>query len=166
MTMNKPVRKVELPGESSGLDKGALVCDLLMLGIFLWNQIRYGMDMLFLIIPLTLVGAYLLLFCVFAETYCFAETALEIQHRFRKTVAIPYDCVFNFEASAHDSFINILQSNKVKVYYTQGKGKKTIVCMPRDVETFVETLKWNCAEFHEDHKDVSKLEVFFNHNKE
>lgn len=159
---NHSIRKIKLPGESSHLDKGTLACDLIMLGIFLWNQICYGMDMMFLIIPLALLGTYLLLFCVYPEEYCFADTGLEVHHKFRKTVVIPYDAVFNYEASSHDSFINILQSNKVKVYYAQARQKRMIQCLPRDVESFVEALKWNCAEFHEDKQEKSKLEVFFN----
>ena len=111
----RSIRRITLPGESSLLDKGALTCDLVMLGIFLWNQIRYGMDMLFLIIPLVLLGIYLLLFCVYPEEYFFTDAGLEVHHKFRKMVVIPYDAVFNYEASSHDSFINILQNNKVKV---------------------------------------------------
>lgn len=162
---NHPIRKIAIQGESSFLDKGAFVCDLVMLGVFLWNQIRYGMDMLFLIIPLALLGTYLLLFCVYPEEYRFTDAGLEVHHKFRKMVVIPYDAVFNYEASSHDSFINILQNNKVKVYYTQEKQKKMIQCLPGDVESFVEALKWNCAEFHEDEQEKSKLEVFFDHKK-
>ena len=154
-------RQLVLAGEAGHAEKGALACDLIMLGIFVWNQIAYGIDMMFLIIPLALLAVYFVMFGLVAEEYRFAEAALEIQHRFRKTVVIPYDAVFNFEASARDSFINIVQSNKVKVYHAQGTQKKMTMCTPKDVATFVETLKWNCPEFHEEPQEKSKLEVFF-----
>lgn len=159
------IRRITLPGESSAADKGALACTIIMLGIFIWNQIVYGMDMLICIIPLALLAVYFVLFGLFAEEYCFAETALEIRHRFRKTVEIPYGAVFNLEASARDSFINIVQSNKVKVYHLQGKKRRMTLCTPRDVATFVETLKWNCPEFHEENQEKSKLEVFFSNEE-
>lgn len=154
-----------LSGESSNIDKGALVCDLIMLGVFIWNQIFYEMDMLFLIIPLVLVGIYLVLFCIMTDEYCFTESSLEIRHRYRRTVLITYDSVFNFDASAHDSFINILQSNKVKVYYTESKKKRMILCRPKDVASFVEALKQNCPEFSEEKREKTKLDVFLNKNK-
>lgn len=153
-------------GESSASDVGALVCDLIMLGVFVWNQIRYGMNMLFLIIPLALLGIYLLLFCVLPEQYHFSEALIEVRHTFRKTVSIPYDAVFNYEAASRDSFINLLQKNRVKIYYFQNKKKKVMICMPRDVASFVETLKWNCPEFYEEPNEKSKLEVFFNSNNQ
>ena len=172
MIMNKPetagnriARTLTIQGEAGGLEKSALACDAFMLGILGWNQIRYGMDMLFLIIPLVLVGIYLLLFGVIAEAYYFINDSLEIRHRFRKTIAIPYDAVFQYEAQAHDSFINIAQSNKVKVYYAQGHKKSVVLCRPEDTELFVETLKWNCPEFHENPKEKSRLEVFFSSNE-
>ena len=120
--------------------------------------------MLFLIIPLALLGAYLLFFCVLPEKYCFTQSSLEIRHKAKKTVVIPYESVFNYEATAKDSFINIFQSNRVRVYYETQK-KKVAVCMPVDVATFVETLKWNCPEFFDDQQVKTKLESLFDTDK-
>jgi len=157
-----PIRTATLQGGYNGFDTGALVCDLVMLGICVWNHVCYGLNMLFLIIPLVLIAVYLILFCMLIEEYHFTEASLEIRHKIRRTVVIPYKSVFNYESSARDSFINIHQSNRVKVYYMRVGKKKVIHCMPRDVSTFVEILKWNCPEFHEDVIAKSKLEVFFN----
>ena len=155
------VRKQTFSGESNSMDWIALICDLVMLGIFVWAQLWYHMNMLFLIIPLLLLGIYLISFCVFVEEYRFTEEALEIRHKMRKTVTVSYDSVFNYESGARDSFINIFQSNRVKIYH-ECKGKKSVtVCAPRDVASFVEVLRWNCPEFHDDSKEKSNLDVFF-----
>ena len=155
----KAVKQLTIRGQASGTDKAALVCDVIMLAVFLWNQIRYGMDMLFLIIPLALIGMIIVVFGIIPERYCFTETSLEIAHRFRKKLNIPYDAVFNYEAAGRDSFINITQHNMVKVYYTAGGKKRVSVCRPCDVETFVDALKNNCVEFHTERS--SGLDVFF-----
>lgn len=161
-TMNK---EITIRGEASGMDKGALLSDVIILGILLWNQLRYGMNMLFLIIPLTLIGIYLILFGMVPDTYCFTKDSLEIVHKFRKRVKIPYETVFNYESSARDSFINITQRNLVKVYHTVGNKKKLTVCRPCDVESFVDALRTNCREFHEEPRK-SPLDVFFEHPNE
>lgn len=155
------VRTLTIQGKSGGGDIGALVCDIIMVVILLWNQIRYGMDMLFLIIPLILIGFGIVVFGIIPETYCFTETALEVTHKFHRTVRIPYETVFNFDAAAQDRFINILRSNTVKVYHTVGKKKKLTVCAPQDVEGFVDALKANCPEFHVQGQKKSRLAVFF-----
>ena len=162
---NRKPRIQSFVGESGGFDKGALACDVIMLAIFLWIQTVYQMDMLFLIIPLVLLGVYLVLFGVLPETYMFTEDSLEVQHKFQKTIRISYDSVFNYDESVKDSFINIFQSNRVKVYYMIGRKKKVILCTPKDVSSFVETLKWNCPEFYDNLKEKSSLEVFFKKEK-
>lgn len=159
---NKPLT---LRSEVSSADVGALVCDVVMLAIFLWNQLYYGMDMLFLIIPLALIGVYLAVFCVVPEAYCFAESALEITHPLRKTVRISYETVFNFDAVAHDSFVNILQGNRVKLYHTVGKTKKLTICRPRDIIKFTDMLKQNCPEFQTEATQRNRLEVFFENDQ-
>ena len=164
MNNGSNIQKLSLQGETGGLEKGALVCDGIMLAIFLWNQLRYGMNMMFLIAPLTLIGVFLFAFGVTPETYCFTENGLEIIHKYRKTKRIGYDTVFNFEASARDSFINITNKNLVKVYYTAGRKKCLAVCRPCDVESFVEALKANCCELQDTAKN-SRLDVFFRHNE-
>lgn len=157
-----------LKGESGSFEKIAMVCDVLMLAILLWNQLYYKMDMLFLIIPLVLIGVYLVLFGVTAESYRFTADRLEILHPLRKTVSIPYDAVFNFDTTVHDSFINITQGNKIKLYYTVGKTKRLTICRPRDIMTFADMLKQNCPEFHTEEPKSNRLDVFFEnkHNKE
>lgn len=150
-----------LKGESGSSEKIALVCDVLMLAILLWNQLYYGMDMLSLIIPLALIGAYLVLFAVTAESYRFTADSLEIVHPLRKTVSIPYVAMFNFDMTAHDSFINITQGNKIKLYYTVGKTKRLTICRPRDIMTFADMLKQNCPEFHTEQPKANRLDVFF-----
>lgn len=162
---NHTPRELTVLGRVGGVDQFALVCDVIMIGIFLWNQLYYKMNMLFLIIPLVLVGIYLVMFGMVVEQYCFLDCSLEIRHTFKKTVRISYASVFNYEATSRDFFINIFQSNKVKVYYQQGRHKKVALCLPTDVMTFVETLRWNCPEFHDDTKEESKLDVFFNDKK-
>lgn len=154
-------RLLTIRGEVNKSDLGALVCDVVMLAIFLWNQIRYGMNMLFLIIPLFCVGVFIVVFGIVPEQYRFGETSLEIVHRFRKDTKIPYETVFNYDALAHDSYLNILQGNTVKVYHTVGGKKKLTVCRPQDVESFTEVLKINCPEFHSKEKGQVSLEVFF-----
>jgi hypothetical protein len=91
----------------------------------------------------------------------FREDALEIHHKFKKTVKIEYESVFNYDSTVKDSFINIFQSNSVKVYYTVETKKRVTLCSPKDVSSFVDTLKWNCPEFWEDSTKRSGLEVFF-----
>lgn len=148
-------------GEAGRAEIGALVCDGLMLGMFLYNQFAYGLDMLFLIFPLFLIGLYLLVLCVFPEKYRFTETALEIQGAFSKTVRIPYESVFNLDARYRDGFVNLLQENKAKVYYTAGKSKRLTVCRPKNARVFAEELKKRCPEF-DVQGQKSNLEVFFN----
>ena len=160
---NTGIKMTVIPGESSSLDKGALICDGIMLVICLWNQIRYGMEMWFLIIPLAFIGVFLYMFGVVPETYHFTKNTLVITQRFRKEKKIPYEAVFNYESSSRDAFINISQSNSVKIYYTVGKKKKVEFCKPCNVETFVDALKMNCNEFHGEEKK-SQLDIFFNNN--
>ena len=143
------------------MDKCALLCDCFMLAICIWNQFRYSMNMLFLIVPLTLIGIGLIIFGIVSEQYHFTETTLEITHRFRKKLVIPYASVFNYEALARDPFLFITQQNTVKVYYSVGNKKRMFMCRPKDAPTFVEVLRNNCVEFHADAQKKSKLDVFF-----
>lgn len=158
---NTGIKMTNIPGESSSLEKGALICDAIMLAVCLWNQIRYGMEMWFLIIPLVFIGVFLYVSGVLPEMYQYTENALVITKRFRKEKRIPYESVFNYEASSRDAFINISQRNLVKVYYTVGKKKRVEYCRPCDVESFVDALKMNCCEFCGEAKK-SRLDIFFN----
>lgn len=158
---NKKLEPRVFPGEVSTSEVGALVCDVIMLAIFLWNQLVYGLDMMALIIPLALIGLWLLLFCVVPEVYRFEERALLITHRFRRTVSVSYTSVFNYDAVARDGFVNLLRSNRVKVYYTHDGKRRMAVCLPRDVEGFVDTLKARCPEFDAQDSEESRLAVFF-----
>ena len=148
-------------GDAGGVEIGALACDALLLAIFLWNQLRYGMDMLFLILPLFMIGVYLTIFGVIPETYRFSGSGLEIMRPLRKTACIPYDAVFNFDAAIHDNFINLLHENKVKVYHMDGRVKRVTVCKPKDAGSFVEILKLSCPELHTDTTSDHRLDVFF-----
>ena len=148
-------------GEVENFEIGAFACDVILLAIFLCNELCYGMHMPFLTIPLFLIGLYFLLFELIPEQYCFTDTALEIRHRFRKTTVIAYDAFFNFEATEHDSFINILRNNSVKVYYTVGKSRRATVCRPRNVSAFTDALKKYCPEFQAEEQTDSRLNIFF-----
>ena len=92
------------------------------------------------------------------------ETKLKNIREVAAQVGFPDDEVFNYEASTRDSFMNLLQSNCVKVYYLAGKRKQTALCRPRDPERFVEALRQNCPEF--EMQENSKLEVFFDKHEE
>lgn len=153
-----------IKGEAGNTEKAALACDVIIFAVFLWDQIRYGLNMLYLIIPLAAIGLYLAIFCIVPEEYCFGDDSLRIQHRFRKTFLIPYVSVFNYESSAKDSFINISHSNKVKLYYELCEKKKVVLCRPRDVETFVEMIIKKCPEFREESDNKKRIEIFFDKN--
>ncbi len=158
----KTTDPIIIHGETGIAEKGALACDVFMLIIFLWNQLRYGMNMLYLIIPLVFIGLYLVLFYLKPEEYYFTNEAVEIHHKWRKTRFIPYDSVFNIDSSVHDSFINLLQNNWVKLYHLKNDKKALTICKPHDVETFVSIIKDRCPEFCEEDTEKSRLEVFFN----
>lgn len=147
-------------GEVSRGEVGALICDILMLGVFLYNQIFHDLNMWYVILPLLMIGIYLVFFGAVPEKYYFTETALEVRHLFYKVVRIPYTTVFHLEATQKDDFVNLLQENKVKVYHTKKEAKRLTVCRPRDVHTFAEELKKRCPEFKDGQE--SKLDVFFN----
>lgn len=152
--------KLVISGEVGRLEIGAVVCDVFILGVFIYDQIFYGMNMWFLILPLIVIGLYLVLFGIVPDRYHFTETSLEIWHFSNKIANISYGAVFNLEVIARDGFANLLQENKVKVYHTTGKSKKLTVCKPCDVYTFEKELKKRCPEFVEDTQN-SKLDVFF-----
>ena len=154
----------KIKGESGFAEKVSFACDVFILAILLWDQIRYGLNMLYLIIPLIIIGAYLFFFCVIPEEYIFSNESLVINHIIRKPVKIMYDSVFNYEASKRDGFINIWQSNRVTLYYQKANSKMAVVCRPCDVETFVELIKTNCKEFQETIIGHSQIEVFFDDN--
>lgn len=160
--MKNPEEKLNtliVKGEVSRIDIGALTCDLIFLGIFIYNQIFYNLNMWLLILILIVVGLYLAFFGVFPEKYHFTEKTLEIRHLFYKVASIPYEAIFNLDVKGKDNFINLLQDNKVKVYYTVKKTKKMIICKPQNVFVFENELKKRCPEFEEDNK--SRLKVFF-----
>ena len=150
-------------GKPSSAEKASLVCDVFILLIFLWDQLRYGMDMLALIVPLFAIGVFLAFSIAFPEEYSFTEDMLEIGKKWHAPIKIPYESVFNYESVSHDSFINLLMENKVKVYFTDRGKKKVKTCLLGDVDSFVEALRTRCPEFQEEQK--SKLEVFFTGNK-
>ena len=138
----------------------ALVCDVIMLLIFLWNQLRYGMNMLFLIIPLALIGALFAFFVIKPPEYRFTEESLEISRWFLKPVAVSYESVFNYDADARDSFINSGFGGRVKLYY-ESKGKKAaLICRPVDPRGFEDALKARCPGLSDDIPS-GRRDVFF-----
>ncbi|MBQ9944055.1 MAG: hypothetical protein IJO67_06795 [Clostridia bacterium] len=153
--------KTVFRGEAGRVETGALISTVLLLGIFLYDQLFYGMNMWFAILPLLAIGICLLLFGVFPEKYCFTKTTLEVRYLFYRVDSIAYDAVFNLEMTGRDGFVNLLKENKVKVYHTVGKKKKMTVCKPCDVYAFTEELKKRCPEF-ENEEGKTRLEVFFN----
>ena len=153
-----------IKGRAGRLEKIALICDAVMLAVFAYDAIRYGMDMLFLILPLAAIGLYLAVACLCPEEYHFTGEALEIRRRPGKTTVIPYESVFNYEADIRDPFLNADRSDTVKLYYRAG-GKKAALCRPRDAGAFLEAVKTNCPEFQEDPDGQSSLEVFFDRDR-
>ena len=149
-----------MSGEIGRGELAAVACDALLLIVFLYNQIFYGLDMWFLILPLFGIGLYLTAFGILPEKYHFTETTLEVWQLSLKVATIPYEAVFNLEQKATDGFVNLLQENKVKVYYTAGKTKRLALCKPKDTDAFTKELKNRCPEFKEDGQK-SKLDVFF-----
>lgn len=163
-TLNRTEEKnrLMLAGETSFSDKGVFVCDLLLLGVFIWNQFIYKMDMILLIIPLLLIAIWIAVFALTPENYCFTDSSLEITHKFRKTLQISYENVFNYDASTRDKFLNILQKNEVKVYYYTATGnKRAVLCSPKNVGAFIEMLWEKCPEFYDE--EHNNLQVFFDH---
>ena len=161
---NSPVNTddcIKINGTTCRTDICAFTCDMLLLCVFLYNQIFYGMNMWFLILPLFLIGIYLAFSGFVPEKYFFTETSLEIRHGFYKVTDIPYEDVFNLEAKGKDNFINLLQENRVTVYYTAGKRKKASVCRPENIHVFEEELKKRCPVFN-GNEQKSRLSVFFN----
>ncbi len=156
----KPNEQFTLYSQVNRTDTAALICDVFLLCVFIIDQIFYGLDMWFVILPLVLIGLYLLLFGVFPEKYIFTRESLDICNLVYKTASIPYKNVFNMEATGKDGFVNLLRQNKVKVYYTSGNSKKLSVCRPRNVDEFTDKLKKRCHEFDDDWQDTD-LKVFF-----
>ena len=137
-------------GEVGRTEFGAVLCDVLLLGVLIYNQIFHGLDMWFLILPLVIIGLYLVVFGIIPERYCFTATSIEIWNLFFKVDSILYETVFNLEAKSRDNFVNLLQENKVKVYYVKGKSHRLVICKPQNVHTFVEELKNRCPRLVED----------------
>ena len=52
-----------IKGEAANTDKAALGCDMLVLAIIAWDQIRYGMNMLYLIPAEKPLSSLFFLFC-------------------------------------------------------------------------------------------------------
>ena len=151
-------------GQVNRTETVAFVCDVFLLAMFLMDQFIYGLNMGVLILPLTLIGLYLLFFGALPERYVFTKETLEIWNIACKTASIPYQNVFNLDITRKDGFVNVIRQNKVKVYYTTGKKKKLIICNPRVVDDFSDELKKRCPEFEVDWKN-SNLKVFFENKK-
>lgn len=148
-TKDMEFRENEFIGIVSGGDIAVEVgCGLLIL-MFAYTWIRYGLNMLFIIVPLALCAAYLGMYTLTPQLYRFEADNLTILHRFSRTQHIPYDSVFNMEYKKHDNMMNVTSENAVKLYCEKpgNKRKRTVVCNPRDVDGFVSAVKQHCPEF-------------------
>lgn len=139
----------------------ALICHLVLLAMFLWNQLVWGLNMLPLILILSAFALLTLLFLL-PQTMRFESDALVITRFAAKRVSVPYDAVFNCDATIKDSFLNAAFSNSVKIYYYTEKNKKSALLLrPERAELFVDELKRRCKEFWEETNKESAVDVFF-----
>lgn len=157
---NNPT-SIVISGKADNRDILVLACDHFILGVFLWDQLRYGMDMLFIIIPLAAIAVYLIWNVLEPEQYCFTDTKLEIRQSLRHPTIILYENVFNMDVTKHDDFVNISRDDTVKLYYTKGKRKTTIICRPTETDRFIELIRTNCSVFHLDTFPKSDLDILF-----
>ena len=162
--LNKPNESADalvILGQINRIETAALVCDVLLLCVFVVDQVFFSLNMWLLILLLLIIGLYLFLFGLFPERYIFTPEALEIRNLIYKSGSIPYNDVFNLEITRRDRLINLVQQNKIKVYYyTTGNNKKLVICRPRDVDSFSEEMRKRCPEFDDDWQE-SSLNVFF-----
>ena len=139
----------------------ALICHLVLLAMFLWNQLVWGLNMLPLILILSAFALLTLLFLL-PQTMRFESDALCITQFAAKKVRVPYDAVFNCDAKLKDSFLNAAYSSTVKVYYRNERNKKSALLLrPERAELFVDELKRRCKEFWEETNKESAVDVFF-----
>ncbi len=152
--------QINIRGKIRPTDLVAFYCDLFMLVLLIWTQIKYGLQLLFLILPLLSIGIYLALFCLIPESYAFEIDALMIRHPFRKQKAISYTAVFNYEYAVSERFSRIKGNAQGKVYYTANGKNKMAVCLPEDGNRFSEAIYCNCPVFQEENGEKSRLETF------
>lgn len=145
-------------GVAGSIDKVAFVCNTFVLVIFLYDQFFANMNMWMLIIPMALIEVYLLLFCLLPEDYCFTAESLEIHHRCRKTMIIPYSSIFDSDSERKDTSLNITKSNSVKVYYASGNKKRVKICRLKEVDLFVELLQEKCSVLKEEFESKTEIE--------
>lgn len=150
--------KTVFHGVTGFIDKISFACSTFALAIFLYDQFSANINMWLLIIPMALIEAYLLLFCLLPEDYCFTSESLEIRHRFRKVMSIPYDSIFDSDSERRDSSLNITQSNGVKVYFETGNKKRVKLCRLREVDLFVELLQEKCSVLKEELESKTEIE--------
>ena len=147
-----------IKGKVQTSDIIAISCNTIMLICFLWTHFVLKFDMLFAIVPLSVLEIYLYFFCLLPNEYTFASKGLEIKHQFQKTQVILYSSMYDYETKAQDGFINITENNEVKLYYQVNKKYKMIKCNPSDVEMFVSMLKKKCDAFHVETKEKTQLD--------
>ena len=143
------VERIVIKGKVQTLDVIAIACNAAMLVLFLWIHIVYRLDMLFMIVPLTILEIYLFFFCLLPYEYVFCGNGLEIRHKLWKTQVVQYASVYDYEAHVKDEFLNVTENNEVKLYYRNERKYRMIKCYPSDVEYFVSQLKGHCSALHQ-----------------
>lgn len=153
-------------GEAPASEKAALCCTVFLIAISLWNHLHYGFNMLFLLLPLLLIGAYLVFDTFFPEEYFFGEEGLEIRQKIHKPVKIPYNGVFHLESTKRDSFFNLTERNIVRLYYSVSEKDRSVICRPVSVEPFVDAIRERCPAFRKEQEKRTQLEVFFSEHED
>ncbi len=156
----RPPVTCRIKGRIATSDILAFICDVVMLGLLLWIQFRHGLEMMFLIIPLLLIGLFFLFFPLTPEQYVFTNVSLEIVHRFRRREEIFYESVFNIESRKSNGLLDAFNSSAVMVYHNSKGKKRSTLCRPTDVDTFREAIYANCPVFHSGERTKSLLESF------
>lgn len=156
--MKEGKSKTVFRGVAGSIDKIAFACCTFVIVIFLYDQLFANMNMWLFIIPMALIEAYLLLFCLIPEEYCFTSESLEIHHRFRKTMVIPYGLIFNSDSERNDTSLNITKSSNVKVYYASGNKKRVKICRLKEVDLFVELLQEKCSVLKKELESKTEIE--------
>lgn len=151
-----------IKGKVQAWDILVVCCDIVMLVLFLWIHVIYQFDMLFVIIPLIILGGYFGFYCLVPYEYIFNTECLEIRHRFYKAQLIPYVSVYEYEMRTKDGFLHVTENNQVKLYYQEKKKYRFVRCNPGDIEMFVTLLKKRCEKLHSKKETKTRLEKLIN----
>lgn len=136
-------------GKSGLFEKIALICNSFLCVLFLYDTIFSEIRLLFVLIPIIIIEAYIIIFCILPDKYCFTNDHIEILHFLKKTIKIDYVDVFNMDAEIKDNFINITKNNEIRIYYTNKSKKRSIVFKTKESIKFVDAIKKYCPVFKE-----------------